>query len=400
MVHADDFDSLNEGKSLRFGDTVYYDPRDSGPYTDGQDALADVPPGGEFRLAPTVYDVTTEGRLYTTSPLAIRGTGWGRESGGGADVGTRLINTGSDSVNSPVIEFDGSANTVQARRPEVRGVKIQHSPAGSYAIEVNNMTRSLIIDSDVDCVNNGFGGVHYTGRAFFARMVRSRVKAFSDFGIHVQGSGFAHEFLQCQTSTTVDNGGVGLQTECDITYVIGGEYATNTETTTGTSIRFWNPEASQKYGGYVNTTFESSDIGVDIDGDTARFDQVHVVNPYATLEQVGTIVRWGASAGSTLRYPVIFIKAGGGQLAHWTVDSLHCGIISNYGSVGGASYTDDGASSPYIVVPQVLSNGFVAALPTGTVPVWVAYNTSVNSPTFYDGTNWYEQSSANTTYTP
>jgi hypothetical protein len=383
--------------SGRIGDTVYYDPNRPGPFADGQDALASVPNGGTFWLSSGIYDVSEEGRLLVTKPVHIQGTGngWSNvndRSENGSDpkyVGTVIKNYDSD---EPAVEFRGDRSGKMINGTSIQGLKIKHSGESSPAVRFRNSIVSTIDNVKVNCRSTAPTGIEYDEWSFFARVVRSSITAFTDIGIHIPGTGYAHEFYSVHCATGRPDA-TALQTETHRTIVVGGEFACLGDN--GTALRYYNPESSTLYGGLaIEPGIEGTDNPVDIDGESA-FENVqlyHLLMPGIDEDRTG--VRFGNARGAKLINPIL---TRGGKLAHWTEQSKHCGIVSDASTIAGCSLVDDGALNPYVSLTGATDDTTLKALPT-TVPITVEYNTDANGPVYHDGSSWRQV--ADDEYTP
>lgn len=391
-------DEVSNGRSFRLGEVVYYNPADSGPYTDGQDALSNVPDGGTFVLAAgTDYDVATEGRLAATRALTIVGEGWAVDEAGTLS-GSKIVNTGGDAVDSPVIEIESSNKTGSnwIHNPSIRGLSIDHDGATSPAVRFNWAIRSLIDECRIDMNGTGDTGVEYAGESFFGRMTRSHVTGATNRGIYVTGSGYGHEFIGVQSNHTA-SGAVALRTERPSTYIFGGAYGANS--TDGTGIQFYNTGAGGLRGGYVNSTAESTDTFVDIDG-SSTFNKVVVDSSRANLSNVNTFVRFANADGCINMWPNTVAAGGGGDVAEWTASSAQCGVIANRSQLGSAGVTVDGSAyEAWMHVAGHVHDGTMGNLPSASnLTISVDYNIDQNAPVWHDGTGWYKGSA--TSFTP
>jgi hypothetical protein len=369
---------------------VYYDPDNPGPFEDGQDALSNVPDGGTFWLATGTYDVSTEGALTLDRPVHVRGSGegWSRltERSDGdrtlTPLGTVIDNGNRD---SPAIEFVGSAPERTLNGASIRGLTVEHGGESSPAVRFKDTINTTVADTRVTCGSKAPTGIKYEGRGFFANVTRSVVTAFTDIGIHVAGSGYAHEFYSVWCASGRPDA-TALQTERHRTIVVGGEFACLGDN--GTAIRFYNPGNSPRYGGFVvEPGIEHTHNPVDIDGEGA-FENVqlyHLLMPSQNADT--TAVRFGNAKNCKLINPIIQDAKRGAHLAHWSGDAEHCGIVSDAGTLTGCTVSDDGARNPYVSVTGATDDMAMEQLPT-SVPITVEYNTDAGSPLFHDGQGW------------
>jgi hypothetical protein len=366
----------------RDGDTVYYHPDQAGPYSDLEQAVADVPPGGTLQLGYGTYDVATEGRIALDHGILIRGAGWRRKpdwNGKQTPVqGTKLVNTGDDALDKPVIDFIGPGGGSWARKPTLRDLAIQHT-GQSPAVRLQDIIRSLIADCFIRCPNRKSPtGVLYAKECFFARMVRTLVQDFSDTAVNVAGQGYAYEFY----NNHVRSDDTALRTIADRTIIMGGEY------TGKTGIAFEG--AGRLDGGLViEPGLEKNEIGVDIGGGNSSV--VSGVQLYHTqiTRRVETGVRFGNAEYAKYVYPNIKgLPSRSTEVAEWTGDSHNCTVITDPDVMEQCSYTvADGATNPHIHVSGAASNEQMTEWQT-SLPITVDYGTDAARPVFYDGLRW------------
>jgi hypothetical protein len=380
-------------KSGRSGSTVYYDPANRGPYSDGQDALSDVPAGGTFALAEGTYEVGTEGRLLIDRPVHIVGASEKasrqivRNDGGRQlnTFGTRIKNR---SVDKPTIEYRaGESNHIEGVL--LRGIRVS-SNTDAPVVRFYNTIKSGIVDSAISGGSQAPKGVVYDGGSFFARMFRSTVTAFTDVGIHVRGTGYDHEFIQVHCASGRPEC-TALQTERHRTIVMGGEFAATAET--GTAIRFYNPESGgTRYGGLVfEPGIEHTARCIDVDGE-GPFDGVQVYGSLLSLwaqeseeyQGGGSGIHFGNARNCKLIYPV---TNSDGNLARWTKRSRNCGVITDAKTASQVSLVNDGAATPWASVAGAADAVQMENMPT-SVPLTVEFNRDSNSPVYYDGSEW------------
>lgn len=389
-------DDINNGRSGRWGDTVYYDPRDSGPYVDGQDALADTPPGSTLLLAATDYDVATEGRLAMSKARRIQGSGWAVTSDG--VEGTNINNTGGDTVNSPPIEF---SDTAERHGAYVDDCHIQHEGA-SPAILVDNHIRSVVTRNRIDMFNSGQAGIEWDRNAYFALAYRNHVSRFTGNGFEVAptATGSQYRILACHSGSQ-QTGSKGVYSSKNGTWVIGGQHDGASH-----GVHFDNQTGGVIAGGGVRDVLcETSTTALEVGG-ANTWRHVDLVRPRIKLSSVTTGVRFGNADGATARYPQIESPASGNTQIEWTTDSSRCGAVATWRALANGTVTDNGSEN-YVLVPEVLPDTRISNLPTGAPVVVACRRTGTAggtdwSPAFYDTAAgaWYEQSSANTSFVP
>jgi hypothetical protein len=379
-------DALNNGVSGRVGDTVYFDPDDTGPYTDAQDALDDAPAGGALLLAAKEIDVAQQGTLSTTRGVSIRGTGhYGTSSG--ASEGTFLVNTGSDTVDSPVIEIAPSGRESWAT---VRNLRVRHQGDTTAAIRFDNMTRAVARDVSVSCQDQGDRGIAWDGDSFHSFAVNVVAQGATTAGLDYQGSGSDNYFIRCKTNCTGTTGAVGARLG-KTAYIIAGQHEGD-----AAAIQFDNQTGSdQIQGGVYQPVIEASTPAIDVTGGN-DWEGLHLVEPYvAPTTGVDTAVRFDRADNSILHFPTV--NGSSSTLVEFTSNANRCGVVGTHGALAGSGFTNNGTQS-WLQVPQLINEFPITQLPTDTY-VSVAGNASKNgSPTWYDLGNaeWNYASSAGT----
>jgi hypothetical protein len=266
---------------------------------------------------------------------------------------------------------------------------------------VNNFIRTLF----ADCyVGGGVDprpptGVLYTGGSFFARMVRCHVQHPDTRGIHVNSAGYAHYFcnnhVQVHPELDEVDGGVGIETNAPRTIIIGGEYTAQKDEggEGGTAILF-NAERNERHGGVViEPGIEKADTAVKIDGNYP-FHGVQLYHIEVGYRRdppaVERTVDFGNAKNCKLLYPVVWDRTGAdftGELVRWRPEATHCGVVTDVSTLQKATYTDEGATQPYVHLRGRASNAELSSIPTG-VPTTLDYGTDVASPAFHDGQEW------------
>jgi hypothetical protein len=383
-VESLDTGELSRNKSHRQGSIVYYDPRGRGPYVDGADALADVPAGGTFVLATTTYDVASEGSLVVTANpgKSIVGNG----------PGSKIVNTGSDSVAGPVVGFDPSSGKV--RDHVLRDFSVEHDDTGP-AVEVRNAPANSIKRLDVDAMDSAPKGIRLGAATYNSDVTDCRSRRATGANYEADSAGQLFYFIRCVASGA--NGQTGLRALCEHPVVYGGTYSPEGTGSIGIELRndsgsgYHNADIRGTYHEYVETAIDVNTAG------TNKYRRVNIEAPRLQLGHHTDGVYFGDSANSYLRNPMV--KGTGGNLVHWSANSSFDGIVTD-GAAAGEAMADDGAYIPHVIVPSAATNARVSGINTGSWYIWVAYDTDQNSPVFHNGSSWYDQSSANATFTP
>jgi hypothetical protein len=389
--------SVNDGRSGRVGDTVYFDARDTGPYVDGQDALSNVPAGGTLLLASTSYDVATQGRLVTDRGVLVEGLGWSQDENGNI-VGTKIVNKGGDTVDAPAVEITGTSGNRESAAGEFGGFVVNTDAPNSPGVLIDDVTRAPAKNIAVICDGGCPVGMKWSNSAFFGRAHNCWVSAPTDKAFYVEnGPGSDHLFYNCMNTTGGNAGTIGIHTEREGTTVIGGQIEGK-----DSCIRFDNPTSSIfDFGGLVMGTLHETDATtvIDLDGSNSYTNNVTVIAPQ--MLKTGTLVNFGKTANSEVLYPQVADTANT-ELATWSTDAQYSGVAVSRSNANGSTVTDNGAKGPYVHVPGALSDSDIGQLPTG-VPVWVANATDHESvPAVYDPAagSWKHLASATTSFTP
>lgn len=401
-VNADRF---NADASCRLGRTVYYNPASSGPYIDGADAFADVPPGGTFIIAAgTDYDVATEGRLVMNDAegKTICGEGWSADDGFtySAYSGSKIVNMGADAIDSPVIEF--SSTNREQRGVVVKDLSIHHEGATTPAILIDNAMKNVVEDCTINMETVGKTGVETINKSFFTRILRTHVHRFTDYGLHLKGQGGGGSVVDCHIGSG-QAGSVGTRVERDGIYISGGQHSSN-----GAGIEFYNSGSNANQGSYVDghIWFEKCDDAIRIDGGTYPYNNVTIVNPRTSLDSAGigvnNLVNIGHGENIRVVHPSVFRQTDGGNLGTLGSNSRRVKFIGDYSNVGVPPVVDNGSENPTKIIQESLTDGYISNIDT-SIPVWVALRRSTSGdwgPVFHDGTDWYKMSSANATFIP
>jgi hypothetical protein len=379
---------------------VYYDPENRGPYSDGAAALEDVPPGGTFVLARGVYDVPSEGRLVSTDPVHLTGSAapyhvpdtWGRDY----DLrGPRLLNTGDGAIDKPVVELDGTGKR-GSDGGSIRSLGVLHE-GDAPAIRIKEAIRTRLQDNHIHCHNTAPFGIKFVGGAFFTRSYRNTVRNATDTVVHVTGTGYAHEFYSNHFSAK-GPGSIAFRTEVHRTILVGGECISRNEN--GIAVHYGGPRPI--LGGLVlEPGIEHTPTGISLGSSrTAPVRNVQVQHATLPPGHVDTGILFDNAMGCQLVSPNTRVPTDdGGQLARWTHRSEHCGVIADASVLQNASYTNDGATAPYVTVRGAATNADIASFPTG-VPTTVEYATGRSSPAYHDGDEWFDLGGGRRSFEP
>jgi hypothetical protein len=364
-------------------DVVYYDPDGDGDYENGQSALADVPSGGTFVIGSGTWDVAQEGRLLVEKTIDLRGNGWASKFEANQS-GTRIVNTGSEAIDKPAVEFRGpsTSNAENPRiHPSMRNLRVDHE-GDSPAVLLHGATRSLIADCYVNCRGKAPRGLVYGAWAFFARALRNKVTGATEECVHVGGNGYAHEFYSNHFATGAPDATAFLTT-VPRTILVGGECASVGPN--GTAIAF----GGSRRGGYVvEPGIEATETGIHVGtGDGVPNRQVQLYHVTLPLEEGRVGVRFDNARGAQLINPVTNPGSNGGTLVEWTERAEDCGVTSASTAIVDQQFRDDGADNPWLSIHGGLTPAQRRALPTD-VPITVDYYTETGTPIFNDGSEW------------
>jgi hypothetical protein len=393
--------------STRFGDTVYYDPDERGPYADLTAAIADVPRGGTLQLGHGVYDVAEEGRLVIDHEMNVRGVGWTRlnrwnhRTDGQNTFGTVIKNVKNPkdsigqsrewrepAIQAPAVEINVDSHEGNGRHVVLRDLAVRSPTPETPIVLVSNTIRTLI----ADCLIHGgiqqraSAGIQYIGSSFFAHAYRNVINGTGNYGIQVLGGGYGYAFhdnhVRCEGND--DGDAVALETTRHRTIVQGGEY------TGQIGLRFRAPSSKQLGGYVVEPGFESNDVAIDIGGGGgAPFENVQIYHTKLSMaeDHVAKGVRFGNTTGSKYIYPIVWQRGEKRPLVEWTGQSRNCGVIADPNTLGKVTYSDDGATSPYVHVRGSATRDDLSEIPTG-VPTSLDYLEGEGAPATHDGTAW------------
>jgi hypothetical protein len=326
----------------------------------------------------------------------IRGTGWYIRSGKPQRYyGSVFVNTGDNAIDEPVVDCDFDSpddNNPSARQNTFRDFAVlQHGDAPG--IRLRNYVFNTVADCGVDCGGIGSKGIAFEGNAWFTRMLRCQVSAATDICVHVTGGGYAHEFYSNHVRTHEGSARACLQTECNRTIVVGGEYASRGGTINDLpaeeippAIRFTTD--SRRWGGLVLEPGLEHQSRIEIDGPGLWEDVqlCHLLLPTHDHEDPDyPTVTFGNTRNSKVIYPVV--QRARGNLVKWTEQARHCGIITDAESLRNVEYVDEGSTNPYVSVQGSATTDQLADMPTG-VPTTVEYATEQGVPVVHDGLSW------------
>jgi len=348
-------------------------------YDSAADAIADTPIGGTLWIDGT-FDIADIGTFVIDKPMIIRGSGWGRDASGNL-IGSKLVNTGSDVVDSPVIKIQSGTNLAQ--EVLIRDLAIEHEGSTSFAIEVDNVIRVSIMDVAIDCKLKGYGGVRYTNDAYFARQHRNWITRFTNYGTLVEGQGGCHEFYSCHMNSSA--GAVALEIQRRGVIVVGGEYSGGE--TGGVGVRWNNPGNEIRHGGVlIGSWFERCEIAIEITGNTKKWQGVHLYSPFFNRDSVSTAVKFDMAAYCVLFYPATQ-QYDPMTILHWTSNAYACGAYLDY-NTARLDMVDEGALRPYVIIDQEFTDAMQSDI-TLVVPTFIRWNSSKKSPAWWDGSSWH-----------
>lgn len=388
-------DGINNGRSGRFGDTVYYDPRDTGPYVDLTDAIADLPPGGTLRLAATEIDVTTEGRVTNDEPINVVGAGYGIRNTSRRSIGTRITNIGAGAIDNPAVEFiadGGNANQFYS----LRKTRVRHGGA-SPAVRYDNTTRTTTEDVEIVGTGSATKGLELVNNAFFAAARNVKVISEFDVGIDVQGNGSEYLFTNCQTN--IDNtGSVGFRGDNNGVKIYGGQYDAE-----AIAMQFRAGSSNMEGGPVIVSPFvEATTPAVELTStDTGKVRNATIF-ALRTLLSSGPRIKFDYAEGCTALFPQFMNTNGGGtgDAVELTSNAIRNRIVTSHSVMDRATVTDNGGEN-IIEYPEALTNFHIGQLPTGA-DSRVAWSTSQQSPAWYDtqAGSWKELSGSLSTFAP
>jgi hypothetical protein len=369
----------------RIGDAVFYDPANPGPYTDGQDALEDVPLGGTLIIGNGTWDVATEGRIVTDKKIAIRGQGWWANYSKDVNLrygGTLIENTGEDVVDEPSIEFHPREDDKRGIG-RIRDLSVRHESQAAPAVRFRDTIRTLISDCSIRGLGSAPECVTYDGMSFFARAQRNHIVGATDICVHVSGSGYAHEFYSNHIATG-NEGATAFQTERQRTILMGGECIS----ANGMAIRFHNPGTDGiQTGGYVVEPGIEHDPPHVYVGGEAPFNDVQFYHTKLPLGQEAPAVTFDGTNNSKLIYPVVKFNQRG-DLVKWTANSQNCGVLTEGKTISnGVTFSDEGATNPYVSVSGTTTPEMLEAVPE-TVPMSFEFHPDSGGPVYFDGEEW------------
>lgn len=373
--------------SFREGSVVVFDPRDTGPYTDGADALADVPGGGTFHLAATDYDVPTQGRLAVSRAIRIEGEGWNAERAGPTINGTKLINKGADAIDQPVIELTNVGGE-RVEGSEITSLTIEHEGPTSAAVRIADHPRTLVDHVRASGLRDGEAGIEFAGNSYASLCNLVSMTQFTDAGIKVDTPGSHVELFNPYVFSNL-NSGIGIDIRDRFTPIYGGESRIHN----GPGVRFWRDGESASGGLVFNHYFEDCDTGVLIDG-TAPFGEVDIWFSHASFKTggagVGTFVDFQNAENCRCWFPQFKDAGGGGELAHFGADSEACGVVHAGHEAHKAPITvASGATDSYQLVKAAVPQSVVDGLTTDpNLVTQVDYNIDANSPVWHNGQQW------------
>ncbi len=225
-----------------------------------------------------------------------------------------------------------------------------------------------------------------------------RADDYPNAGIKVNSGGSTWELRNCSPRSSVD-GAHGADISAPNVNIYGGQYGANN--TGGRNIRFYNLRGGLLRGGSVqDCKFENVDEGeyaVDIDGESRTFDGIMLNRLNANMANgvTGTLVRYGKASYCWLNYPAIETPQGGsrgqGTIAHWTADSVGCGILVDYLGATSPIVVDAGAQNAVKVVYGAISEADVPNITVASNLTTILRDGVIEQPgifPFHNGTTW------------
>lgn len=387
----------SENSSFRQGTLVYYDPRDRGPYTDGQDALADVPDGGTLHLAAADYDVPTEGPLHRLTSITIEGEGWFSYGAFPPSEGTRLINEGADAIDKPVIKFEKGPNN-RYENAVIKHLCIRQAAPNSAGIVVNDHPRSKIKNVLATGIDKSPIGINLVGQSWASIIEDCMVANFDDaqYRIHTAGS---HTALRGCYTFSGSASSAGIKVIDNQILIYGGEDRVHG----GPGVEFVNNDTSQsKIGGVVfGRLFEDCDPAIQVGG-PGRYRNLDIMYPEGTI---GTdhsnnkrLIRFQNAEDCRLWYPQIW-QLDEEQAIEFGPDAEHCGVIHDGGRMVNAGISADaGATGCYQIIQSAIESSVLPDVATGpNLYTAVSYAVGIG-PVWHDGQQWHKPQSQ--TFTP
>lgn len=390
-------DELSRNHSHRIGSTVYYDPRDRGPYVDLADAVADVPRHGTLKLASTRIIISEEGPIHASQPIFVEGSGGGRDPNADhydGKSGTILENSAyyASSIDDYAIDINGSGQYAG-----VKDLVIYTAAANNAGIRINDIVRTDIRNVEVDAYGTqGYRGIELTGDNYFARMMNVHATGGSDTPMHISTTGWGNLLLGVHCNTTVD-GVPALNFDARNPWIIGGEFASQGSNARG--IDFENTHSYDHRGGYVSTTTERTPTGFNVKGGTNKWKDLVFDNCFAVGGNTGTVYRFDNAENCVVRDPAVE-QPGSTTLGAWSSNAVDCGFVGGRRNFEGTDWTIvSGATNPYVKVRGSHTDTEINNITTKSgLKIMVEHSATQNAPVWYDGSGWFHGSS--TSYTP
>jgi hypothetical protein len=408
--------------SRRMGSVVYFDPDNPGPYADGEDALADVPVNGTFYL-DGIYSLPEEGPIVVDRPMHLRGAGWSRvdqsveadvtanRNGESIHTGSVILNAGEDALDRPNVACESVPGENARENVSIANLAIQGSTPNNPIVEIRDSIGTSIVNCDV---NGGYEprapiGIHYVGRSDRATLLRNRVQSVYHRGIKISAVGFAHHLFYNNVNTWPrlderyeEDGGVAIETAANRTIVVGGivnSYVREGEHDRGAAIWFNPGNRSDQHGGLViEPGTENAATAVRVGNEDNPFHDVQVYHHkvgYRKYEgnrpAVQRTIDFRNAVNCKLINPIVWDRTGDrftGELARWGPDAEHCGVHTDVTTLRKVTYTNEGATQPYIDIQGSATDDELVEVPTG-VPMQLDYATDHGTPAVHDGDRWY-----------
>jgi len=293
---------------------------------------------GATLIIDGTFDMATAEMGVISSTIPFNISGWHSVDNSAVGYGSKLVNEGLDSVDSPVILFDVAS---QEEKLKISGIHIHHEGATSDAIVIDNVIHSVIEDSYIDLDDAGHGGVRYANNAFFARINRTRIRDFVSTGVEILGNGSEYVIIDCQVASSQASS-VGVHTMCEGTHVIRGQI--NVSGAGGKNIHFDSDGSPILDGGYVkdvlmeNLAADGYGVYVGGVGQSGNFESVVIEGLQANVNSGtndGTLVMFDDTNYSKFINPVLqgtATPAATTRLVNFGAGSNSCELVCDYPS--------------------------------------------------------------------
>jgi len=354
-------------------------------------AAVDDTPEGKTLIVDGSFDIATIGTATTTTGINIEGHGWSVDTNGNVQ-GSKLINTGGDTVDAPILEFNGSSTGIQSSSVNIEHLAILHEGVTTAAVDITNFAHSLVFNTYIQCNNIGQDCLILEG-SNQSRLVYSFLRGFTRYGVRFYGGGSSCQVHHSQATSATGDPVAGIRIEQPNTWVYGGQYNASNSSGDGAGVQFWSPGENVRNGGAVGVIGEDGRAAVDIDGTGSGFFRGVTVDGVFAGNNADACVRFGADALScTSRYP-----NGDTGTDHTIFAGGRNTTIVPIGE-SQKTLTANSPVSPLMMVTGTATDAQLSNITTGSVAVMVAYSNDHNGPVIHDTTNWREFS--NSTFTP